>query len=81
MAGAGAGAAFRGMIATVLAITPPGTRGEGLAGLFLGAYVGLAVPVVGLGVATLWVSMQVAVLGFAIALTAATAAVAKRLLA
>ncbi len=31
---------------------------EELAGLFLGSYVGLAVPVVGLGVATLWMSMR-----------------------
>jgi MFS family permease len=80
VAGAGAGAAFRGVVATVIAITPPATRGEGLAGLFLVAYIGLAVPVVGLGVATLWVSMQVAVLGFAIALTAVLAAIAPRVL-
>jgi MFS family permease len=80
VAGAGAGAAFRGMVATVIAITPAAMRGEGLAGLFLGAYVGIAVPVVGLGVATLWVSMQVAVLGFAAVLTAVIAAVAPRVL-
>jgi Major Facilitator Superfamily len=81
VAGAGAGTAFRGMVATVISITPADKRGEGLAGLFLGAYVGLAIPVVGLGVATLWVSTQVAVLGFAVALAAATLAVARRLLA
>jgi MFS family permease len=81
VAGAGAGTAFRGMVATVISITPAQMRGEGLAGLFLGAYIGLAIPVVGLGVATLWVSMQVAVLGFAIALAAVTLAVARRLLA
>ena len=80
VAGAGAGAAFRGMVATVISITPAHMRGEGLAGLFLGAYIGLAIPVVGLGVATLWVSMQVAVLGFAVALAVATLAVASRLL-
>lgn len=79
VAGAGAGAAFRGLVATVIAITPAASRGEGLAGLFLGAYIGLAVPVVGLGVATLWVSMQVAVLGFAIALAAVILTVARRL--
>jgi MFS family permease len=80
VAGAGAGAAFRGMVATVIAITPAAMRGEGLAGLFLGAYVGIAVPVVGLGVATIWVSMPVAVLGFAVALTAVIATVAPRVL-
>jgi MFS family permease len=80
VAGAGAGAAFRGAVATVIAITPAKSRGEGLAGLFLGTYVGMAVSVLGLGVATLWVSMQVAVLGFAIALAAVLLAVAQRLL-
>lgn len=80
VAGAGAGAAFRGMVSTVIAITPAPVRGEGLAGLFLGGYVGLAIPVTGLGVATLWVSMQVAVLGFAVVLAAVTLAVAGRLL-
>ena len=81
VAGAGSGAAFHGMVATVISITPADKRGEGLAGLFLGAYIGLAIPVVGLGVATLWVSTQVAVLGFAVALAAVTLAVARRLLA
>ena len=80
VAGAGAGAAFRGTVATVISITPPQMRGEGLAGLFLGAYVGLAIPVVGLGVATLWVSLPTAVLGLAVALTAAVLPVARRLL-
>jgi MFS family permease len=78
VAGAGAGAAFRGAIGSAIAITPPEVRGEGLAGVFLGAYAGMAVTVVGLGVATLWVSMQVAVLGFAIVLTVAVLAVARR---
>jgi MFS family permease len=81
VAGAGAGAAFRGLVATVISITPAEVRGEGLAGLFLGSYVGLAVPVVGLGVATLWVSMQVAVLGLAVGLAAVLLAVARRILA
>jgi MFS family permease len=80
VAGAGAGTAFRGLVATVIAITPASARGEGLAGLFLGSYVGLAIPVVGLGVATLWVSMQVSVLGLAVVLAAVILAVTRRLL-
>jgi MFS family permease len=80
VAGAGAGAVFRGLVATVISITPAEVRGEGLAGLFLGSYVGLAIPVVGLGVATLWVSMQVAVLGLAVVLAAVLLAVARRIL-
>jgi MFS family permease len=80
VAGAGAGTAFRGLVATVISITPASARGEGLAGLFLGSYIGLAIPVVGLGVATLWVSLQVAVLGLAVVLAAALLPVTRRLL-
>lgn len=80
VAGAGAGAAFRGAIGTAIEITPAAVRGEGLAGIFLGAYAGMAVTVVGLGVATLWVSMQVAVLGFALVLAAAVLGVARRVM-
>jgi MFS family permease len=78
VAGAGSGAAFRGLVATVLSMTPASARGEGLAGLFLGAYIGLAIPVVGLGVATLWVSLQVSVLGLAVVLAAVILAVTRR---
>ena len=70
LAGSGAGAAFKGSVSTVLSIAPPAARGETLAGLFLGAYIGLAVPVVGLGVATQLLSPQAAVLGFAAVLAA-----------
>jgi MFS family permease len=78
--GIGVGAVFRGAIATVIEITPPEVRGEGLAGMFLAAYIGLTIPVVGLGVATLWLSMQVSVLAFAVVLAAGCAIVAPRLL-
>lgn len=81
VAGAGAGAAFRGGVSTVISITPPEARGEGLAGLFLGAYTGLAVPVVGLGVATQLLDIKVAVLVFAAALVAVTVLVSRKLLA
>jgi hypothetical protein len=37
-----------------------------LAGFFLGAYLGLSVPVVGLGVATYWVPPREAMLAFAV---------------
>ena len=80
VAGAGAGTAFRGLVATVISITPASARGEGLAGLFLGSYIGLAIPVVGLGVATIWVSMQVSVLGLAVVLAAVILAVTRRLI-
>jgi MFS family permease len=80
LAGAGGGATFKGAVSTVIAIAPPQARGEVLAGYFLAAYLGLAVPVVGLGVATQYLSAPVALLIFAAVLLAALAAVARRLL-
>jgi MFS family permease len=50
--GAGAGLVFRGALVSAGDTAPPQSRAEVLAGYFLGAYVGLSVPVVGLGIAT-----------------------------
>jgi MFS family permease len=80
LAGAGAGATFKGTVSTVIAIAPERARGETLAGLFLAAYLGLAAPVIGLGVATQYLSAPVALLIFAAALLAALLAVSRRLL-
>jgi MFS family permease len=79
LAGAGAGATFKGTVATVIAIAPEQARGEALAGLFLAAYLGLAAPVIGLGIATQYLSTPVALLIFAAALLVALAAVSRRL--
>jgi hypothetical protein len=45
--------------------------------LFVAAYLGLTVPVVGLGIATQFVTARAAVLGFAAVLIAAVAAVSR----
>ena len=79
LTGAGAGAAFKGSVSTVIAIAPPTRRGETLAGLFLAAYFGIAVPVLGLGLATQFVSAQTAVLGFAAVLVAVAVMASSRL--
>jgi MFS family permease len=78
IAGAGAGATFKTSITTVLSIAPAGARGETLAGLFVAAYLGLTVPVVGLGIATQLVTTKAAVLGFGAVLIAAVAVVSRR---
>jgi MFS family permease len=62
--GAGAGLVFRGALATATSTAPPQARAEVLAGFFLGAYLGLSVPVVGLGVATQWVQPREAMIAF-----------------
>jgi MFS family permease len=81
LGGAGAGAVFKGSISTVLDIAPAQSRGEALAGLFLAAYLGLAVPVLGLGLATQAFSTRTALLGFSVVLAAVIALVARKLLA
>ena len=50
-AGAGAGLLFKAAVGAVAAMAPRAERGEALASLFLFAYAGLIVPVIGLGVA------------------------------
>ena len=64
LAGAGAGLMFKGAIGTVSEIALPGHRAEALAGLFLAAYLGLAGPVIGLGVLTQVASTRVSLLVF-----------------
>jgi MFS family permease len=78
--GGGAGAVFKGSVATVIAISPAETRAEALAGLFLVGYVGLSVPVVGAGIALQFTSPKNTLLGFAIVEGVAMLAAAPRLL-
>jgi MFS family permease len=68
LAGAGAGITFKGSMSTVLATAPANHRGETSAALFLAAYVGLTVPVIGLGVAAQLLPVTVALYAFACAL-------------
>ena len=51
-------------IRTVISIAPAGTRGEALAGLFLVGYIGMAVPVMLLGLALQFIALIPAVIGF-----------------
>jgi MFS family permease len=71
--GAGAGLLFKTLLATVVDIAPPEKRGEVLATFFLAAYVGLAVPVVALGLLDQLLSTQVLMTVFAVLATAALA--------
>jgi hypothetical protein len=57
---------FRGALASAGSTAPPAARAEVLAGYFLGAYVGLSVPVVALGIATRYVSAREAMLAFVV---------------
>src|SRR6202041_876075 len=74
--GAGAGMVFKGSLATAASVAPDGSRAEVLSGFFLGAYVGLSIPVVGLGVATTYLPARDVMLVFvALAAVAITASV------
>jgi predicted MFS family arabinose efflux permease len=63
--GAGAGLVFKGSLAVAASTAPAGSRAEVLAGFFLGAYIGLSVPVVALGVVTQYIPARDAMLVFA----------------
>jgi MFS family permease len=64
LAGAGGGMVFKGALVMAASTAPVGSRAEVLAGFFLGAYVGLSIPVIALGVSATYVPARDAVLGF-----------------
>lgn len=80
LAGAGAGALFKGTLTTVVEIATDDGRAEALAGLFLAGYVGLSVPVIGVGLALQATNTKDALLGFALLVVLAVAAAAPTLL-
>lgn len=68
VAGAGAGVLLKGALGTAVQLAPPESRAESLAGVFLGAYLGVAVPVVGVGLASnLGTPLPETLIGFALA--------------
>ncbi len=69
--GAGAGMVFKGALLVTVANASADTRAEVLAGYFLGAYVGLSIPVIGLGLATTVWAAKDAMLVFAVLAVAA----------
>jgi MFS family permease len=78
--GAGGAAGFKGTLGVVVAVSPPGALAEALAAYFLGGYIGLSVPVIGLGIALQFVSTPVAMLIFSAAVAAALLAATPLLL-
>jgi predicted MFS family arabinose efflux permease len=71
LAGSGAGSVFRGSLTVVVSIAPSDSRAEALAALFLAGYLGLSVPVVGLGLALRHASARATLTGFALLIAAA----------
>ena len=71
--GAGGGLVFRGALVAAGQTAPTESRAEVLAGFFLGAYIGLSVPVIGLGIATTYVPARDAMLVFVVLVGSAVA--------
>ncbi|WP_415972754.1 MFS transporter [Rhodococcus sp. 077-4] len=65
IAGIGAGVLFKAAVGAVTAMAAPAQRSEALAGLFLISYLGLGIPALGIGVATLEMSATTAMTGLA----------------
>jgi MFS family permease len=83
--GAGGGLVFRGALVAAGSTAPAESRAEVLAGFFLGAYIGLSVPVIGLGIATTYAPARDVMLVFVVlvglAVTASIRAVVRHSLA
>jgi MFS family permease len=77
--GVGAGLVFKTLLATVVRVAPDGRRGEVLASFFLVAYVGLALPVVALGILGEFVSPSMLMTVFALAAAAGLGGAARGL--
>jgi MFS family permease len=72
--GAGGGMVFKGALVVAASTAPPESRAEVLSGFFLGAYIGLSIPVVGLGIATMYAPARDVMLVFVVLAAAAIAA-------
>jgi MFS family permease len=72
LSGAGAGPLFKAALSIGAALADAAHRGEVLAGIFLAGYIGLAVPVVGVGLATLSMDVVTALVGFTVILVSGT---------
>jgi MFS family permease len=66
--GVAVGAVFLGCLATANRLAPPGQRGQVISAFFVACYIGLTIPVIGVGVATLFISDFTAVLALSILL-------------
>jgi MFS family permease len=68
--GVAIGAVFLGSLATANRLAPPGRRSQAISAFFVACYTGLIIPVVGVGVASEFVSDFAAVLALSILLAA-----------
>jgi hypothetical protein len=74
-AGIGAAVLFKSAVGTVAGMARPAKRGEALAGLYLVSFLGMALPAVGLGLASRYTTAVTAMSFFAAVLLVLLAAV------
>lgn len=75
LGGLGQGLAFRAAITAVGGAAPPEHRGGTISALFVVAYTGISLPVVGVGALTLWLGLRGAGLTFTVCVVVLTACV------
>jgi hypothetical protein len=68
--GVAVGSVFLGSLATANRLAPPGQRGQVISAYFVACYTGLIIPVVGVGVASEFISDFAAVLALSVVLAA-----------
>jgi predicted MFS family arabinose efflux permease len=80
LVGGGVGGIFRGSLGVVLSTSNPDDRAGALATFFMAGYVGVSLPVLGIGIVLQYLSPKVTLLIFGLAVAAATLAAAPHLL-
>ena len=70
VAGVGVGGVFLGSLATANRLAPPDRRGQTIATYFAGCYCGLIVPVIGVGVASVFIGDFSAIVAFSVLIAA-----------
>ncbi len=80
LVGGGVGAIFRGSLGVVLSTSGPDDRAGALATFFMAGYVGVSLPVLGVGIVLQYLSPKMTLLIFGLAVAAATLAAAPHLL-
>jgi predicted MFS family arabinose efflux permease len=79
LSGAGAGLLFKGAMGSAARLADPAAKGEAAAGIFLAGYLGLTVPIMGLGAAAGYVSLTTGLTAFCVVILAVLAGVGLQL--
>lgn len=79
LGGAGAGLLFKAAMGSAARLADPAAKGEAAAGIFLAGYLGLTVPILGLGAAARYVSLTTGLTAFCVVILAVLAGVGLQL--